>query len=155
MQEHNNYRGQAGGAADEGIVSSAATVAEQGGLQGSPVVARLLRIAHLRQELFRGRQATARACSVSVYPESLLQVSLSAVWTGHFKTWLKCSQLHAMCRSMQMLMSRQSSCVTGICHAARHPELKPVSMPRLLMVTTSPLALERANSHSAGQGGGR
>ena len=33
-QEQDNHRGQAGGAADEGIVRGAAAIAEQGGLQG-------------------------------------------------------------------------------------------------------------------------
>ena len=136
MQKQDDHRGQAGGAADEGIVSGAATVAEQGGLQGVPIVARLLRIAHLRQELLRGRQATAWACPVSVFAKSLMSVSLRAAWTRHLNTWLKSPQLHAMCRSTQMLMSCQSSIVTCICHAARHPELGPVSMPCLSMAKT-------------------
>ena len=78
MQEQDNHRGQASGAADEGIVCGAAAVAEQGGLQGGPIEARLLRVAHLRQKLLCGCQATARACPVSALFKSLMSVSLSA-----------------------------------------------------------------------------
>ena len=86
-----SHRGQAGGAADEGVVGSAAAIGEQGRLQGCPVEASLLCIAYLHQELLCGCQATAWGCTTSAFAYSMMSVSLSALWTKHLNARLKMS----------------------------------------------------------------
>lgn len=58
------HRGEAGGAADERIVGGAAAVAEQGGGDRASIEACVLRVAHLGQELLRGRQPAAHRMSL-------------------------------------------------------------------------------------------